>query len=80
MERLVCEIERYLAAHPQASDSLEGVARWWLGVNNPGTSRQAVGMALAELVRRGALAERTMADGSTLFVATRERLDRSQGK
>lgn len=70
-ERMVREIEGYLAAHPQASDSLEGVAGWWLRGQDHDASIETVRTALNELVRRGVVEQHLLPDGQSVFVARR---------
>lgn len=66
---LLQAIEAYLAAHPMAADSVEGVARWWLqGSGVTGTYRE-VEAALETLVRHGRMRRVALADGSTLYCA-----------
>lgn len=48
-------IVTYLAAHPQALDTLDGIARWWIE-----TDRKVVEPALAELERRGIVRRREL--------------------
>jgi len=62
MPDLVRELLRYSCANPNASDSAEGIARWWLDAP-AGVDMQALEEALAFLVARGAYAERLAADG-----------------
>lgn len=63
-------IGRYLATHPNASDSLEGVQRWWLGekaIDAPGTTVQ---QALDRLVKKGAVVKRLLPDGTVVYAAS----------
>lgn len=62
---LVAAIEAHLEAHPQAADSAEGVARWWLGGN--AASAREVERALVSLVRSQRVRRVTLADGSSLY-------------
>lgn len=60
-------ILEYLRAHPEAADSPEGIASWWLP--GSGTSRPvaAVQEVLEGLVAEGRLARIDLADGRTLY-------------
>jgi hypothetical protein len=58
-------IRRYCAQHPNAADTVEGVRRWWLA--DLLCSREEVERALAELVARGEVIERSLADGTILY-------------
>lgn len=62
---LELELRRYCAGHPNAADTVEGVQRWWLA--DAACSREAVELALCELVERGVLAERSLPDGSVIY-------------
>jgi hypothetical protein len=60
------EILAYLRAHPQASDSLEGIVSWWLPARFS-AARDVVQDSLDRLVAR-ALVERTrLADGTVVY-------------
>ncbi len=58
----------YLARHPQAADSLAGVARWWVGEDSPYGLEQ-VRAALARLVDHGLLRHERLADGTDWYAA-----------
>lgn len=56
----------YLRAHPAASDSLDGISRWWLdGEEDPLIDE--VNEALQQLVRHGGLRAFMAADGRTRY-------------
>jgi hypothetical protein len=67
MTELVQAIEDHLARHPQAADSPQGVARWWLGARAGQTTAQDVERALATLVARRRLRRVELADGTVLY-------------
>ena len=62
-------IEAYLARWPQAADTEQGIARWWLprmGVDLPLADVRA---ALERLVRLGVVARTDLPEGSVIFRA-----------
>jgi hypothetical protein len=60
------DILAYLRAHPEASDSLEGIVSWWLPARF-GAARDVVRDSLDRLVAQ-ALVERTrLADGTIVY-------------
>lgn len=63
-------IRRYLANHPNASDSLEGVQRWWLAegaVEAPGPTVQ---QALDRLVKKGTVVRKLLPDGTVVYAGS----------
>jgi hypothetical protein len=52
------EILAYLADHPKAQDTLEGIVNWWLLEREIKFQEAQVKKALAELVARGLILER----------------------
>ncbi len=46
-------ILQYLAEHPQAMDTAEGITRWWNAGHQTPRSTSAVGRALDRLVEKG---------------------------
>ncbi len=68
--RITAELRAYVALHPHAADTLQGVARWWLSVElgleaAPGE----IEVALVELEREGHVERRKLPDGTTLYAA-----------
>jgi hypothetical protein len=64
------EIERYIAEHPEAADTAEGIERWWLP---PRLSERAalVAESLDGLVALGVIASLTLPDGRVLYMSPR---------
>ena len=67
------EILAYLKEHPEAQDTAQGVAEWWLLQRMVKQTLGEVEAALRELVAKGFLVARTAEDGRTLY-----RLNRAQ--
>ncbi len=63
IETIAREIERYLADHPEAADSAEGIARWWLTRQRIHYEVALVEAALAHLRRKGVVVSDTGAGG-----------------
>ena len=60
------DIEEYLAAHPCAIDSLEGITKWWLTRHHYEQAYEDVQDALDYLVEKRVVSKRTTA-GKTLY-------------
>lgn len=66
--RVICQdILHYLHEHPDAADSLEGIASWWLPSPEHAITLEAVQEALALLVVEHRIARIDLADGRTLY-------------
>lgn len=64
-------ILRYITAHPDACDSLEGVCDWWLLRQRQEDARRDVAGALAYLVAAGMIAVSDGPGGRPLYHAVR---------
>ena len=62
-------ILRYLALHPDAADSEDGIADWWMPEMGVGTSARAVAEALRSLHREGLVERETLPDGRVIYRA-----------
>ncbi len=71
IERVVSAIEAYLAQHPAAADSEQGVAQWWLPAVGVDVPLQHVHRALDLLWKRGSLERTTLPDGGSVYRAAR---------
>ena len=61
------EIRRYLDAHPDAADTVDGVLQWWLPAASASVSRETVEHALDVLVGTGEIVRRIHADGTVIY-------------
>lgn len=57
----------YLQSHPLAADSVDGVARWWLGPVYASVSAALVERALERLVALHAMRRLDLMDGTILY-------------
>ncbi len=64
---------RYLVDHPEARDTLEGIAKWWLLEQEIREEKTKVQEALAGLVAKGFVVEERMEDGRRVFGMNEER-------
>jgi len=60
-------ILEYLARHPDASDTLDGIAGWWLTAIDPPPSAEVLHTTLDALIAEGKLARIVMVDGRHLY-------------
>ncbi len=67
------EILDYLKNHPQAQDTVEGIAKWWLLEQGKREKSTAVKKALAELEARGMVSQCIGQDGRIYYAAKRRR-------
>jgi hypothetical protein len=66
IEGVALEVTRYLESHPEASDTIEGIAKWWLSRQRLEESTELVAQAVERLVLRGVV-ERHERNGVALF-------------
>lgn len=67
VERVAEAIRAYLAKHPDAADSVEGVARWWLPVIGLLADIESTEAALVLLARRGLVQRLRAPDGRVMY-------------
>lgn len=60
-------VRRYLRDHPNAADTLEGIARWWLSGNTGNELLIDVERAIEQLVNGGEVSRRTLRDGTVIY-------------
>jgi len=57
----------YLRQNPGAGDTLEGIARWWLGQARIDISMEQVHEALEELIHQGVVKTEILKGGNILY-------------
>jgi hypothetical protein len=70
--RLADEVLRYVVVHPEAQDTVEGIAEWWLLEQRVTCAIEEVQAALCDLVRKGFLVIVKHQDGRTHYHINRE--------
>ncbi|RZI83932.1 MAG: hypothetical protein EOP38_10895 [Rubrivivax sp.] len=63
--RLLGVLSRYLRQNPLASDTLEGIAQWWL--KNDDVALSDLASALKQLAQAGVIEATTAADGQVRY-------------
>jgi hypothetical protein len=58
------ELVRYLRAHPDAADTVEGAARWWLRRRPPA---ETLDQAMTLLLNQRIVEKHTLPEGTTVF-------------
>lgn len=63
------EILSYLRRHPQAADTVTGIASWWLPQQRGEATLTGVQQALDELATQGLVMKTILADGTILYAS-----------
>jgi hypothetical protein len=69
VDRLAAAIARYVNDHPNASDTVEGVGRWWVPEDAVHASTEQLERALDLLVARRIVMRRALPDGRLVYTA-----------
>lgn len=64
-------IRDYLASHPDAADSVEGIRQWWLPHTLGHVPPEVLSQVLDRMVRRAELSRVRLPDGQDLYAAPR---------
>lgn len=67
VERALDLIDRYLANHPNASDTLDGIADWWIARQCYEEARLVAEDAVREALRRGLIVQTQGPEGATRY-------------
>lgn len=71
---LADQIEHYLAVHPNAADSSDGIARWWVARQRYQETTLIVQKALDYLQKKGVVSKSLMRDGVVIYRGSKNRL------
>ena len=71
IDRVAEEIEAHVSDHPHASDTVSGIAEWWIGQRRFLEAEDHVEAALDRLVDRGAVERLARPGAPDLFRAAR---------
>ena len=67
--RVTDAIRAYLSRHPDAADSEEGIAAWWMPAMDVETCAAEVAVALEQLHRLGLIERQSLPDGRVIYRA-----------
>lgn len=71
IQRIVQEISDYIADHPDAKDSLEGITKWWLARQQYENSLNKVQQALDYLEKNNIVKKSSIAGGIAVYSKTK---------
>jgi hypothetical protein len=71
VQAVALAIAQYLAQHPDAADTVDGIQRWWLPERLADRAPGIVAAALEGLVASGVVVSVQLPDGGTLYGASR---------
>lgn len=74
-DEIACEILAYLADHPDAQDTLEGIVEWWLLERKIHFQIDRVKHVIEDLVRKEILIENKMSGQQCQYRASKEKHD-----
>ena len=63
-------IERYLADHPKAADTVEGIVNWWLAGQRYQQTQEEIQQALDYLVGKGVIGRTEFLGGRVVYSTT----------
>jgi len=72
---VMAEILRYLVERPDAKDTLEGIAQWWIPSGQKPPSRDAVQSAIDELLTRGWIVRRETTPSHVVYGLDKRHLE-----
>jgi hypothetical protein len=73
MSQICSDILTYVAEHPDAGDTVEGIVQWWLLQQRIKHRESQVKDALAKLVAKGLMLERQGRDGRIRYRINRQK-------
>lgn len=80
IERTAKLIVAYLCSRKQASDTIDGIANWWIMRQRLHEEKRHVEQAVEFLFDQGLIEKRTLSDGSVLYTANCNSNKQAPGK
>ena len=71
IDRVAREIEEHVAAHPDAADTSQGIASWWIGRQRFLEAERTIEKALGRLVEQGRMERREQPGGAVVYRTAR---------
>ena len=72
---VIAEILRYLVAHPDAKDTVDGIARWWIARPREAWRPDLVQDAIDDLVARGFVVRRETTPSHVVYGLDKQHLE-----
>jgi hypothetical protein len=72
LEQVVAAVKEHLSEHPNAADTLEGIASWWLSTRYPSVPRSLVEQALTKLEDEAFVTARRVANGTVIYALNKK--------
>ena len=67
VERVASQVRTYMDAHPEASDGIEGIQRWWLPRAAQDLPPQCIREAMDRLTADGIVESHRLPDGGIVY-------------
>lgn len=77
VEKIALKILRYLAEHPNAADTAEGILQWWLLERTIIEEEEAVKQSLEHLVEQGLIVAVQSSDARRHYRLNAEKIDQT---
>jgi len=75
VQKVAAQIKRYIRNRPNAADSLQGIATWWLRQQKIEENFQLVEEAVTLLLAQGVIKKRTLRVGEDLYFVSAVKSD-----
>ncbi len=75
VQKVAAQIKRYIRNRPNAADSLQGIATWWLRQKKIEENFQLVEEAVTLLLAQGVIEKRTLRVGEDLYFVSAVKSD-----
>lgn len=73
VDETMARIRRYLEEHPNAADTVQGIAQWWLDGGSNAAWLDTVARAVERLSAAGVTTRRMLRDGTVIYERNKTR-------